>query len=282
MQFVMFTKHLLGLSLAELIAALVEVGVEGADLAVRPGYPVNPDNMAAELPAVARRFADAGLAIPLVTAPTGLTSPASPGAEAFYEACGAAGVGHLKLGYWAWDRERRFWDQIAEIRDWLATFGDWSRQYGVKTVVHNHSGHSLGMNSSQMMHIVQGFDPAHVGVFADPGHLAVCGEPIAMALEMVRDYLACVACKDLLRIAVPERGGWWGRGEPNRTFTVPLGRGFADYGAALATLRRIGFAGVMSVHSEYDEPVADVIAMSKMDLRYLKAVLASAADSTAG
>ena len=211
MQFVMFTKHLTGLSLEELIATLTDVGVAGADLAVRPGYPVNPDNMAAELPRAAQRFRDAGLGIPLVTAPTSLTSPDSPDAEAFYEACGAAGVAHLKLGYWGWDPERRFWDQVAEIREWLATFQEWSRRYGVKTVVHNHSGTTLGMNSSQMMHLVQDFDAAYVGVFADPGHLAVCGEPIAMALEMVRDYLACVACKDLLRVALPE-GGWWGRG----------------------------------------------------------------------
>ena len=54
MQFVMFTKHLTGLSLEELIATLADVGVAGADLAVRPGYPVNPDNMAAELPRAAR------------------------------------------------------------------------------------------------------------------------------------------------------------------------------------------------------------------------------------
>ena len=223
MQFVMFTKHLTGLSLEELIATLTDVGVAGADLAVRPGYPVNPDNMAGELPRAAQQFRAAGLEIPLVTAPTSLTSPASPGAEAFYAACGAAGVAHLKLGYWRWDPERRFRDQIAQIREWLATFQEWSRRYGVKTVVHNHSGTSLGMNSSQMMHLVQGFDPAHVGVFADPGHLAVCGEPIAMALDMVRDYLACVACKDLLRVALPE-GGWWARGAPTRTLTAPLGR----------------------------------------------------------
>ena len=274
MQFVMFTKHLAGLSLEELIGALKEVGVAGADLAVRPGYPVNPDNMAAELPRAAQRFRAAGLEIPLVTAPTSLTSPASPRAEEFYAACGAAGVAHLKLGYWRWDPERRFWDQIAEIREWLATFQEWSRRYGVKTVVHNHSGTSLGMNSSQMMHLVQGFDPAHVGVFADPGHLAVCGEPVAMALEMVRGYLACVACKDLLRAALPEAGGWWGRGAPARVFTVPLGRGFVDYPAALTTLRRIGFAGTMSLHSEYDEPVEDVVAMTGIDFRYLQRLLA--------
>jgi len=278
MQFVMFTKHLTGLSLDELISTLADVGVTGADLAVRPGYPVNPDNMAGELPRAAQRFRDAGLEIPLVTAPTSLTSPDSPDAEAFYQACGDAGVAHLKLGYWRWDPERRFWDQVAEIREWLGTFQEWSRRYGVKTVVHNHSGTSLGMNSSQVMHLVHGFDPAHVGVFADPGHLAVCGEPIAMALEMVRDYLACVACKDLLRVALPE-GGWWGRGAPTRVCTMPLGRGFVDYPAALGALRRIGFTGTMSLHSEYDEPVEDVVAMTRMDYRYLQRLLADGATS---
>lgn len=276
MQFVMFTKHLAGLSAEELIAALTDVGVAGADLAVRPGYPVNPGNMARALPRAAQQFRAAGLEIPLVTAPTSLTSPASPHAEAFYAACGAAGVAHLKLGYWRWDPERRFWDQIAQIREWLGTFEEWSRRYGVKTVLHNHSGTTLGMNSSQMMHLVQGFDPAHVGVFADPGHLAVCGEPVAMALDMVRGYLACVACKDLLRVATPEAGAWWGRGAPARAFTVPLGRGFVDYPAALAALRRAGFAGAMSLHSEYDEPVEDVLAMTRMDLRYLQRLLAAA------
>ena len=56
---------------------------------------------------------------PLVTAPTNLTAPDSPGAEAFYEACGAAGVRPISSsGYWGWDPERRFWDQVAEIREW--------------------------------------------------------------------------------------------------------------------------------------------------------------------
>ena len=32
----------------------------------------------------------------------------------------------------------------------------------------------------------------------------------------------------------------------------------------------------MSLHSEYDEPVEDVLAMTRMDLRYLQRLLAAA------
>ena len=44
MKFIMFTKHLQGLELPEIITALQAVEVQGADLCVRPGYPVNPEN----------------------------------------------------------------------------------------------------------------------------------------------------------------------------------------------------------------------------------------------
>ena len=64
MQFIMFTKHLEGLEIPDIITALQSVGVSGADLCVRPGYPVNPENATEALPAAAKQFADAGLSIP--------------------------------------------------------------------------------------------------------------------------------------------------------------------------------------------------------------------------
>ena len=50
---IMFTKHLKGQSIDEMIASMKFVGSGGMDLAVRPGYPVDPDNCAGALvPAV--------------------------------------------------------------------------------------------------------------------------------------------------------------------------------------------------------------------------------------
>ena len=73
--YIVFTKHLEGLEVPQLIDALQAIGVQGADLCVRDGYPVNPDNVATALPEAARRFADAGLCIPLVTAPGDFNRP---------------------------------------------------------------------------------------------------------------------------------------------------------------------------------------------------------------
>ena len=64
MKYIMFTKHLEGLDVAGIMDALKSVGVEGADLCVRPGYPVNPENAEKQLPAAAKQFADEGLSIP--------------------------------------------------------------------------------------------------------------------------------------------------------------------------------------------------------------------------
>ncbi len=44
MQFIMFTKHLEGKDIGGIIEALRSVGVTGADLCVRPDYPVTPPN----------------------------------------------------------------------------------------------------------------------------------------------------------------------------------------------------------------------------------------------
>ena len=57
MKFIMFTKHLEGYDIPQIMATLKSVGVEGADLCVRDGYPVNPDNIDTALPEAARMFA---------------------------------------------------------------------------------------------------------------------------------------------------------------------------------------------------------------------------------
>jgi hypothetical protein len=59
-------SNLQGLDLAGMAAFLKEAGLDGADLAVRPGYPVHPGNAATELPRAAKLFAEQGLVIGLV------------------------------------------------------------------------------------------------------------------------------------------------------------------------------------------------------------------------
>ena len=119
------------------------------------------------------------------------------------------------------------------------------------------------------MNLVKGFDPRHIGIFTDPGHLSLCGEPIDMALNVVQEYLAILAFKDLVRERAVVDG--------ELTWSTPvrrLGEGFVDWGTTLATLKQMGFGGVISMHSEYSgEPVETVIDLARCDMRFIRNVL---------
>ena len=269
MKFIMFTKHLEALDLPGIMSALKSVGVEGADLCVRPGYPVNPLNTETALPEAVRQFADEGLSVPLVTTPSEFTRPDIDYAERLYAACGEAGVRHIKLGDWEWSSASSYWDEVEKIRGYLEGFQRLSERHGVQTVLHNHSGALMSLNACSIMNLVKGFDPKYVGVFADPGHFSICGEPIEMALDIVRAHLSLMAFKDMVRHRVVQDGktAW----QPD---VVPLGHGLVDWRAVLEALKGLAFDGLVSMHALYGgEPAETVIDLSRIDLRFIKGLL---------
>ena len=264
MKFIMFTKHLEGLEIPEIITALKSVGVDGADLCVRPGYPVNPENAIKELPEAAEQFADAGMSIPLVTTPGDFLDPTSKDAQRVYAAAGDAGVENIKLGYWHWNAgDAGYWSQVDSIREQLDGFAKLSEIYGPRTCIHNHSGTSMGLNSCAVMNLVKDFDPKYVGVFADTGHLSIVGEPINMALDIVSSHLAVIAFKDLAR-SPGMKGGK----------VVRMGKGFVDWETTINTLQTMEYTGPVSFHSEYGgEPVKSVIDLARVDVRFIRALM---------
>ncbi len=270
MQFIIFTKHLEGKDVPGLIEAIRFAGAQGADLCVRPGYPVNPDNAPTALPAAMKQFRAAGMDIPLITTPGDFTDPTVAYAEPLYAACAEAGVRLIKLGYWYMGPEG-YWATVDKVRKQLEGFARLSEKYGPKTCVHNHSGATMGLNSSSVMNLVRDFDPRHVGVFADPGHLSLVGEPLPMALSIIGDYLSVFAFKDVLRerIVSNNKPGW-------RLKVVPLGEGFVDWDTLLSLLRTRGYQGPVSFHSEYSGfPVDTVVDLARIDIRFIRSKLAT-------
>jgi len=270
MQLIIFTKHLEGFDIPQLIDALHSAHLNGADLCVREGYPVTPGNMERDLPNAARKFAAAGLTIPLVTGPTDFTHPGIDYTERLYAACGEAGVKHIKLGYWRWKQGMDYWEEVDKARAHLDKFQALSAKYGVQTVIHTHSGTFMGVNASAAMTLVQGFDPQHIGLFLDPGHLALDGEPIDMALNIASPYLSIIAFKDFVQENVSTDG------KLKRTkATRKLGWGMVDWKTTLATLQAVNFTGPISLHAEYtDETSESVIDLTRTDVRFVRSLAA--------
>jgi hypothetical protein len=62
-----------------------------------------------------------------------------------------------------------------------------------------------------------------------------------------------------------------------QTQVVRLGHGLGDFPALLRALKRLRFAGPASFHSEYSgEPVETVIDLARIDVRYIRSLLAQA------
>ncbi len=271
MKKVMFTKHLEGYDIGRIIESFASIGIEGADLCTRPDCPVSPENCEQAMPAAAKQFADAGMSIQICTTPGDFTDPAIDYADRLYAACGASGVRAIKLGYWHWSPEVRYWQHLDEIRRYMEGFAKLSEKHGVKTVVHNHSGHSMGLNSVAAMNIVKGFDPEHIGIFTDPGHLSLCGEPIDMALDIVRDYVSILAFKDILL----QRSLTEPPGRPSQK-VMRMGQGLVNWPLVVEGLRGLDFNGPVSFHSEYaGETPQTVVDLARIDVRFFNSLLAA-------
>ncbi len=264
MRYVYFTKELKDLDPKGLAAFCGDVGVEGVDLTVRPGYPVHPDNVTTALPEAVRILKDAGLVVGLVSLPTNPTDPEAPNVRAVFETCGKVGIPAIKIGYFPY--KGNFEEALKAARARLAALAKVSERVGVKTCVHTHSGDNLGNNAAALRLLLTDLDPHHVGAYLDTGHTAVNGGPIRLELDTLRPWLSLIAIKDML----------WDKGKDGWTFrVVPAGEGIVRWPDVGRGVKECKFNGTVSLHGEY--PAADLARrkeLAKAELAFLKMYLA--------
>ena len=127
----------------------------------------------------------------------------------------------------------------------------------------------MGLNSLGAMNLVQGFDPAHVGIFTDVGHLTIVGEPYAMAFDIVKDYWSAIAFKDLVRQK------YFRDNQPLWAIDVwPLGMGYGDFPTVMKLLKDLKFGGPISFHCEYSRmPAESIIHQCRIDTQYIQSLV---------
>jgi sugar phosphate isomerase/epimerase len=266
MKLVLFSKMLRDKSIAALITFAQEHGLEGYDLCVRPQYPVNPDNAAEALPDAVRQMRQAGLSVPMVTGNFDLLTSDHPTAEPLLQAMDRADVRLVKLGYFGFDpHQQEYAQEVERVRRAFAAWEPLARRYNVRICYHTHSERCMGLNAAALLHLLQGFDPRALGAYLDTGHLVAEGEEFAVAVAMVRPYLAIVGLKDVIKARVEKNGHG-----AYRLDWVPAGEGMVDWTAVFAELARIGFDGPLSVHCEFPVPEASFDAAVRREVQFLK------------
>lgn len=270
MELLLFTKPLRGASAREVAAAGLRASLDGLDLAVREGHCVSPGDFPATLAPALAVFADSGLSVPMVTMEGSWTDPSHPPLRQLAHACAEAGIPCLKLGYWDWSPTEGYRAGLDRMRRDLAGFAALAEEAGVCFLLHNHSGAQFGSHATGVALALEGIDPGQVGAYLDPGHLCLEGEPIALAVDIVRPTLRMVAAKNArYRFVADGRGSRW------VVEWVQLAEGIQRWPDVIAALRAAGYVGAISVHGEYSEtPDADAILRRvALDVDYLRQLL---------
>ena len=263
---ILFSKLFKDMQVDELITLAHDVRVDGFDLCVRPGYPINPDNAGVKLVEAVKSFRQAGLDVPMVTGNFDLLLPDHPTAEPILSAMDQADVRLIKLGYFIFDPiTQDYWKEVDHIRQ---AFEHWTRlaqRYNVRICYHTHCNRCMGLNAGTLAHLLRGFDPQYIGAYLDPCHLAIEGEEFAYALAIMKDYLSIMGLKEILitRAECKDHG-------IKATHMVPAGEGLVDWTTVFADLARVHFQGPMSVHCEFETAEEDFIPAVKREVAFFR------------
>ena len=235
--FSVFTKPW-KMELAALGDFVAGLGFDAIELPVRPGFQVEPVNVARGLPDAARIMSERGVRI---------TSVAGPTDEPTIAACADAGVPVIRVmvrigdeGYLATEDETRSeYDALVPLLD----------RYGVTVGVQNHCGRYV-CNAMGLRHLIEGYDPRHIAAVWDAAHCALNGEPPELAIDIVWSHLCMVNLKNAYwrRKTGPEAEDvQW---EPYFT-TGP--QGLASWPRVAAELVRRNWSGVICLTAEYSD-----------------------------
>jgi sugar phosphate isomerase/epimerase len=257
MNLILFSKHFPTEGLSQLIKRAHQLGVGGYDFCIRPNYPIDPHNALTELKKWKADFAREGITIPMITGPGDLVEPDHPVVEPLLKALDQNDIRLLKIGYFYFDPNgtTTYWKRVEELKLKLKTWEQKAKTHQIKILLHTHSRNSaskicMGNNAGTLMHLLKDFDPRYLGAYLDTGHLELEGESFDLAEGICHEYFSALSLKDVLKLSPqPER---------KRATFVYAGEGDVDWPLVAHTLKKISFAGPISIHAEYP-PVSSEI-----------------------
>jgi sugar phosphate isomerase/epimerase len=255
--FSVFTKPW-KMPVAELGSHIRSLGFEGIELPVRPGYQVEQENVGKELPRVARQLSDYGIQI---------TSVAGPTDEMTMAACAEASISVIRIcvgidseGYMATEAKlQKQYDALVPLLD----------RYGVTLGIQNHCDRCIS-NAMGLRHLMEKYEPRHIGAVWDAAHNALNGEEPELAIDIIWSHLCMVNLKNAFwrRKTGPEAEHvQW------RHYWTSGRQGLASWPRVAAELKRRSYRGVVCLTAEYSDEAA-VDRLIAEDIAFAKSLFA--------
>lgn len=252
-----FTKPWPDAKAEDLAAMVADLGFDGVELPIRPGFQVSASSLPHGLTELSGIFADHGLQI---------YSVASTLDEPLMAACAAVNVPVVRI--MAPLSPNGFLDSDKLVRNQLDAALPLCERYGVQIGVQPHYDYYIS-DSLMLANLLADYDPRHVVAIWDAAHDGLARKAPEHGLEMVWPRLGMVNLKNAYYRREPDdkpaKGGW-------QPFFCQGPDGMADWGRALRYLSWHGYSGVICLTAEYDEE-SDLQTLVRDDLRYARRLI---------
>jgi len=238
-----FTKCLQFLNYDEMAALVAKQGFDGADLAVRKGGQVLPENVETDLPKVVNALRKAGVDSKMIV--TNINNSEDKFTRPILKAMADLGIKYYRMGYFDYDKGKSMPQNLDEIKRAFEKLEKVNREYGVSGNYQNHSGIRVGGPVWDLYHLLKDCDPNFIGVQYDIRHAVVeGGESWPLGMKLLAPWIQTTDIKDFVW-QKDENGKW-------KIVNVPLGEGMVDFKKYFELYKSLKIEAPISIHYEYD------------------------------
>jgi sugar phosphate isomerase/epimerase len=238
-----FTKCLQFLSYEKMAEVLAEHGFAGADLTVRPGGQVLPENVGTDLPKALKALRNAGVGSKMIT--TSINNPDDKFTRPILKTMADLGIRYYRNGYLEYDHSKSIPENLEAHKFTFEKLEKLNREFGVTANYQNHSGRRVGGPVWDLYELLKDCDPEYIGVQYDIRHATVeGGVSWPLGLRLLAPWIRTTDIKDFIW-EKSEKGEW-------KIKNVPLGEGMVDFKSYLELYKSLGIEGPVSIHYEYD------------------------------
>jgi L-ribulose-5-phosphate 3-epimerase len=238
-----FTKCLQFLTFDQIAEVLSRTGFDGADITLRPGGQIEPENAKAELPKAVKTLQKSGIAMPLMV--TAVTDTDNPVDVTLLQVASDSGVKHYRMGWLAYDLTKTIQQNLDIFKGKFERLAKLNEKLGIHGGYQNHSGLHVGAPVWDLYDLVKDVDPKYLGVQYDIRHAVTeGGYSWLLGMKRVEPWIRAICIKDFVW-GKDAKGAW-------KHQNVLLGEGMVNFDQFLQEYATLKVEAPISMHFEYD------------------------------
>ena len=238
-----FTKCLQFLNFDQIAEVLTRLGFDGADITVRPGGQIEPENVKAELPKAVKTLQKSGIALPLMV--TAVTDTDNPMDVTLLQVAADAGIKYYRMGWLPYDLTKTIQQNLDSFKGKFERLAKLNEKLGIHGGYQNHSGLHVGAPVWDLYDLLKDVNPKYLGVQYDIRHAVTeGGYSWLLGMKRVEPWIRTICIKDFV----------WGKDVKGvwKHQNVLLGEGMVNFDEFLKEYAGLKIEAPISLHFEYD------------------------------